>query len=733
MPIKNTSTKIVYLCLLMVPFFLACADNSAVMNILDGDVGSVDGDIDDPEGDLDGDAEGGLADGDDEGTLPDGDVVVDGDEELPQEIDGDEVYTDGDDIEPDGDEDFIWRCSVHLDCPFGFACEEDAPGDGCVMRAECYYNEDCPENYYCQEVENWNECREMALPDECAEDGDCPYGSACQADETGRMVCVDANECINDADCGEDRVCVDGTQWDICQDDPHECNAHTDCLFDYRCTLDDFPHVCEYASTCTGVGEGDCDFGYSCKKVENWRECVLGFATCLNDEACPPDEYCRWGTCTSRDECQLDSDCQEEGFVCASNGVYNVCAMGEDECEVDSDCEFGYSCHVGDPRNYCEYANECNVDSECGANEICVPGEQWKVCQNPNFECSDHSDCLFGYMCNMDVNPHICSYASTCSSDADCSAFETCQVIEGNWKECQIDWSPGFCTSDDDCEAHEFCDIIAGFGTCKSRNECTDDMECEQDYVCESNGVYNECVWGVSCQEHTDCPIGYRCVEASPRNECEYANECTQDSDCSSIQECRIVDNWAECQLAWNGVCVDDTGCAEDEYCDGVIGGLGTCRSKDQCFVDEDCLDENLVCEDNGEFNECVPGHETACWFDIQCPEGWRCIDGACHPLYEGMCSEVEGRWTVWYSPIGQLACALIPIGTVYEFIPEDGCNGGVKREGGTIDLGTFSELGNHEYDVTFTLIYQCTAKVIGGTLMSMDCPGCTGIQLSSL
>jgi len=371
--------------------------------------------------------------------------------------------------------------------------------------------------------------------------------------------------------------------------------------------------------------------------------------------------------------------------------------------------------------------SQCNIDSECAENERCVPGPNWNVCKSLEVGCSGDSDCEYGYMCNAAADPDTCAYASTCQSDSDCGTNSTC-IDQGNWKECEFDWNPTICNDDRDCGTTEFCDVgLIGVGTCKSRNECDNNWDCPADFVCESNGTYRQCVDGRNCQIHADCELGYRCVPDTPRNICEYANECGADSDCGALEQCVFDGNWTRCSLSVSGVCSADSNCDDDEYCDTELGPLGTCRSRSQCFVDADCGDSGLECRSNGTWNQCMPVIEKNCWFDFQCQEGWSCNDGQCMPVYAGTCSESEGNWTVLVS-----TCLLVPIGTGYEFVPQNGCDGKIKlRSTGTTN-GTFSQTEPGRYDITLSLVYNCTASISLGSIMTMDCPleGCSSIQM---
>jgi hypothetical protein len=545
---------------------------------------------------------------------------------------------------------------------------------------------------------------------------------------SGRRVCANRNECIRNEDCPEGLWCLPGLQWFVCEVPQDQCQGNADCNFHYRCNTAVTPHACVYASECRD--DPDCGFGRICRQQDNWKVCKVGLDVCASDADCPPDMYCDGivlgvGSCKSRDQCRTDADCAS-WQVCESNGIFFVC-MDAEQCTRHQDCDYGFKCLYAQPHNRCVPASECSRDSDCGPNARCVAGTQWNVCRALEVPCSVDADCEFGYHCDTGTTPATCRYASTCRSDADCGANSTCEVV-GHWKECRFDFNPSFCTTDRDCALSEYCDLgLLGFGTCKSRNECDQDWDCPRDFRCLSNGVYNVCLDATNCQQHADCPLGYRCEPAIPYNQCQYANECTKDADCAATEACVFDGNWTRCKLAWNGVCTSDANCDPDEWCDRALGPLGTCRSRNQCFVDADC-GEGLVCQSNGTWNECVPETPRNCWFDFQCPDGWTCNNGQCRPVYAGTCTEVEGRWTVWYSP-----CVLVPMGTVYEFVPEDGCNGKVKLVATGTTNGTFRRTGEDAYDITLSLVYNCTARLsLADSVMTMDCPlGCTGIQMA--
>ncbi len=333
-------------------------------------------------------------------------------------------------------------------------------------------------------------------------------------------------------------------------------------------------------------------------------------------------------------------------------------------------------------------------------------------------DCQINTDCPFGSRCDTTTSPHECFPMSTCKSDTDCATYEKCAIVD-NWKQCQMNLASKECDSEGNCGFGEICETIYGlYDICRSMNECATNDECLEGELCESNGQYLECV--TVCQIDTDCPFGYRCSPASPHNLCLYANECVRDSDCESFNTCEAFGNWMQCTVNATGkFCSDDNGCDPSEYCDLLIGPVGGCKSRDQCHVDADCDDINLVCASNGVYYECVTDEPKDCFVDQQCPNGWACSpDNVCVPPYAGVCPEVEGVWAALVSEN-----LLIPQGTIYEFVPENGCAGKILPQDQQIEAGSFSQTAPGQYDLTMALFLQCTGQLTMATIMELTCP----------
>ena len=459
-------------------------------------------------------------------------------------------------------------------------------------------------------------------------------------------------------------------------------------------TTDGEQWICQISS--------DCDFG--------WK--------CLNDGTTADG-------CVHVNECEFDEDCSVNEY-CGIVENWNECFSAGKVCILHTDCAFGMMCRTDFDPAFCEFVGECEVHEDCLLGFSCIVVENWKECRETiENECAIHTDCDFGNSCNTMISPTRCEYVSQCVTDYDCSDIQRCEREE-NWKICQLDISPDTCDKDEDCEIGEVCDIpVIGMGVCRSLNECEITSECATGYECEFNGTFNECVKSVPCVVDEDCGFGYRCLETLPENQCEYANECATADDCPALNSCDVEGNWTVCNFTSGTFCTSDANCAPDEYCDITIVA-GSCVSRNQCYADEDCGD-GMKCENNGTYNECVPLSTEGCLLDIQCQDGWACIDNECMPKYSGVCTEIEGNWTVWMSDV-----IIFPQGTTWEFIPNDGCNGNIVESTSTVPAGTFNIIVSPEYDIKMGLVQDCTASININAIMTITCDGNTA-QLGRL
>lgn len=487
------------------------------------------------------------------------------------------------------------------------------------------------------------------------------------------QACNDAGEWVAHHTCDEDKVCEGGKCVLPLPDGDDGDDTPEDGDYEWHCSVD-----------------LDCAYGFGC------------------DPTGPDDG------CVSRMECRTDADCAE-GLICRAMSNWKACIPSQDACREMSDCQYGYTCVPGpDGWNICEDANECYHTVECEQDHmICTEGGQWRVCQPDGHPCEEDANCPFGYKCYKEFPQPVCIYQSNCSVDRDCPTLQRC-VINANWKSCEFDLGATWCQNDDACPAGHYCDVL----TCKSKNECSVDRDCAVGERCQVQDDYRQCIEQPPCGNDAECGFGYRCIPGSP-NTCQYSNQCANDRDCEALQACKAVGNIAMCVLDTPSICTSDAGCRESEYCDTMLV-IGECRSRNQCFIDADC-GEGMVCQSNGHYNVCMPDSPKACWFDFQCPASWVCSGGKCRPIYEGTCSNIEGRWTVLIAT----GCTIIFTGQVYEFVPTDGCNGNIQFGDTQLPAGTFAETSPGKYDVRFTF-QQCTGEVTLNALLNLSCGDCT-------
>ncbi len=343
-----------------------------------------------------------------------------------------------------------------------------------------------------------------------------------------------------------------------------------------------------------------------------------------------------------------------------------------------------------------------------------IPDEDTK---NPLDECEVHKDCDFGSKCDTTKNPTICTQATNCKTDADCSKLQSCKLAE-NWKECSVDFTPSQCKLDEDCGFGGYCEIVAlEYGICKSKNECSINAECEEYFECKPNDEFMACQEIPQCASDEECGFGFACTPKDSKKFCTYANECKNDIECGNLQRCLPDGNHNKCQMKLSEVCTKDEQCkTSDMFCDLSLGVVGSCKSRNQCNIDLDC-GEGMLCQSNDTYNECVQATTEKCALDMQCEDGFSCINGTCSPGYTGMCPEIEGFWKVFFS-----TQMFLQANKVYEFIPKEGCSGNIQEKEVIIPVGTFAQSEPKKYSIKIALFTDCTADINLGGLLSITC-----------
>ncbi len=190
------------------------------------------------------------------------------------------------------------------------------------------------------------------------------------------------NECLNDRDCAPGENCELG----ICTAPPLDCEGPADCPEDYTCERGACvpPAVaCETNADCPGE--------YTCEGTGRDRVCVAPERPSGCDDCRFPD-MCVDDVCVPAEEespfCSLDSECEEEGFLCIAGicrpdpriprscddphspdtfvrGDTNFC-----ECVYTADCPLGTHCIEGS----CVPPDGCIADDECPSGRLCDAG-----------------------------------------------------------------------------------------------------------------------------------------------------------------------------------------------------------------------------------------------------------------------------------------------------------------------------------------------------------------------
>ncbi len=204
-------------------------------------------------------------------------------------------------------------CASDADC-YGNYCTREWPGGYCVSLF-CEGNEDCagelsvcvadPQGSYCLAGCNSNQ--------DCREEYTCQQGF-CAPGEVGG--------CVNDTDCNRGQVCVFGACADVPED---ECEDNTQCPQGSRCVEGQCEEGCDTGAEC---GDGQACVNDSCEDTST--DCEPGCLSCAGDVCLEEDE----AFCTEDDDCS-------DGLVCEDNAcveeVECTCPNGQ-ICTEDGEC-----------------------------------------------------------------------------------------------------------------------------------------------------------------------------------------------------------------------------------------------------------------------------------------------------------------------------------------------------------------------------------------------------------
>jgi len=140
-------------------------------------------------------------------------------------------------------------------------------------------------------------------------------------------------------------------------------------------------------------------------------------------------------------------------------------------------------------------------------------------------------------------------------------------------------------------------------------DKCTADKMCPDGFTCDHCG-YCVAIDGY-CHSNSECDLynGICDIGSNPYTTCEWCNAdhvcvpgCSTNSNCEAGYECN------------NHLCVEKTGCTDDDYCNQGLTNI--------CDIESTPYTQCMYC-DNG---DCVPG----CLDDTNCPGSYTCQNHKC-------------------------------------------------------------------------------------------------------
>ena len=393
-------------------------------------------------------------------------------------------------------------CESNGECGNGIDDGEECgePGLSCSAGEEC-------DSVDCRCVSDGTCGNGHADPSETCGDGflpDCPTGQTCsncecKSDETCGNGFADSGEECNEPglSCGIGMICnnsicaceSDGSCGNNITDAGENCGEPglADCAAGEICNAG---CVCESDGEC---GNGFADSGEECN--EPGLSCSSGQA--CDNATCACDDLCKNGTLDPGEDCEVDSDCEIDYYMCSDSCICQfqdaniTCEDGI--IQYWEDCgEVGLpECLVGE---YCGFTCECkDITPGCGNFIEDLPGEQ----------CDDGGECLGG-----------AAHGNTITTEA-----EAGECIAGGGSTIGI--SGDGCS--DSCQLESDC----GNGITEFSEGCDDGGEC---IAGDANRIGNLCTKLTVLQ---DCGISGICA---PQD----GDGC--DSTCQ-IDQCEVVGN----------------------------------------------------------------------------------------------------------------------------------------------------------------------------------------------
>lgn len=466
-------------------------------------------------------------------------------------------------------------------------------------QAECFKNDDCP---------NEKTCKNEICINPCRQDDACARGAFCYVDKH-QPICTCPNgfagnpliecvppitatvECRSNTDCPRSDSCINN----LCIS-PCNCGSNAECK-----VFDHYP-ICY------------CKLGYSGNPQAG---CVkLG---CQSNDECNNDQQCYNGQCINPcilgNPCATNAECYGNNHRAAckcpsgySGNPFDRCERVE--CRIDTDCPLDRMCI----ENHCVNPCASIANPPCAQNAMCFAQNHAAGCICPDNlpegnpltyctaripsidepECKIDADCPSKLACIKETCSDPCKALTPCSRNAECSVVDTVPIrtmictcpdgwVPNDNGECTaviVPVPPG-CISNDDCPFNEACINRL----CRNPCDCGTNAACfVQNHrpVCSCKegfeGNPNIACHTIGCRTDSECESGKACVNGN------CINPCLIDDPCGINAECRVLGNRAECHCL--------SGYRGNPYDRCTIVG---CRSNNDCPSDRQCINAQCI------------------------------------------------------------------------------------------------------------------------------------------
>ncbi len=324
---------------------------------------------------------------------------------------------------------------------------------------------------------------------DCAADGFCPSGYACQ--ESPDPQGLKSKQCVpSTGECACSNTAIKAGAQTVCyvKNDAGTCTGQRRCIVSGLTACDaatPAPEICDgLDNNCNGLTDENLGTQTDCEKHASWNgadHVCKGKGECNNghivncDAATPVPETCNG----------LDDDCNgltddalcDDGNPCTTD----FCNPGDGTCA-----------HTPNSGSKCSTGNPCSVNDHCDDTGACIAGSQ-KNCDDGNPCTDDFCDTGTGD-CKHTNNTKSCEDGDFCTVGDHCSNGA---CLSGAQKSC---------VEENNCRKTTGCDKKTGDCTWSAANEnlpCTSTDQCLTGTKC-SNG---DCTGGADICSLKSCPV----------------------------------------------------------------------------------------------------------------------------------------------------------------------------------------------------------------------------------